>query len=136
MPSPLNRPLPAFASAVTIGTDVEHVAVTSPVVIVDTPQYVVVLHGLIDITIGTAGAAITLMLERGTAAAGTPVTSGGTWGPYAVTATDEYQFVVMGLDEPGQAFGSQYVLTVTVGSASGDSTVNAAYLEAIVQART
>jgi len=136
VPSPLNRPLPAFATAVAITAAAETAVIVSPVVIVDTPQYVVVLHACIDILIDATGSAVTLMLERGTVAGGTPITKGGVWGPFAVTAAEEFQFTVMGLDEPGEVFGGQYVLTATVTAGAAGSTVNAAYLEAIVQARS
>ena len=136
MPSPINRPLPAFASGASIGDALEHVLVTSPKLIVDTPQYVVVLHGLVDISIAADASAVTLYLERGDAAGGTPITSGGTWGPYPVTGPVQAQFAVSGFDEPGMVFTQPYVLTAILTANDAASTVNAAYLEAIVQART
>jgi hypothetical protein len=132
----LNRPLPVFASGATIGDDSETVVVTSPKVIVDTPQYVVVLHGLVDVTVGADATAVTLYLERGTVAGGTKVTEGGTWGPYPIAGSAEGQFAVSGIDVPGEVFGGEYVLTVVLTGNDTASTVNAAYLEAIVQART
>lgn len=136
MPSPLNRPLPSFATAVAITAAAETLVVVSPMVIVDTPQYVVVLHGLVDITIDATGTAVTLFLERGAAAGGTLITSGSTWGPFTVTATDEVNFAIAGFDDPGMVFGQTYALTAQVTAGAAGSTVNAAYLEAIVQART
>jgi hypothetical protein len=136
VPSPINRPLPAFATAVAITAAAETVVVTSPLVIVDTPQNVVVLHGLVDITVDATGSAVTLFVRRGATVGGTLITSGNTWGPFTVTATDEYQFVVMGFDDPPIVFGETYVLTAQVTAGAAGSTVNSAYLEAIVTART
>lgn len=136
MPSPVNRPIPAFATGATIVVATETVLVTSPELIIDTPQYVVVLHGLVDLSVGTDATAVTLYLERGAVEGGTLISYGNTWGPYAVTGGDEYQFVVAGYDNPYQGFGAQYVLTTVLTANDSTTTVNAAYLEAIVQART
>jgi hypothetical protein len=136
MPSPLNAPLPAYASGASIGDALEHVLVTSPRVIVDDPQSVVVLHGLVDISIAADATAVTLYLERGSAIAGTKITQGGTWGPYPVTGPVQAQFAVSGYDLSPAAFDEVYVLTAILTANDAASTVNAAYLEAIVQAKT
>ena len=132
MPSPLNQPAPSFTIVASPATSAETVVATSATVIVDVPQYAVLLTGLIDITIGTSGTAITLKLKRGTATSGTGITSGATWGPYAVTATDEYQFTVMGYDLPGNVFLQQYCLTATITNGAATSTVNVVCLSAEV----
>ena len=136
MPSPLNIPMPAYVSAVTIADDTESVVIASPRVIVDDPQSVVILHGMIDVTLGADASAATLKLKRGATIAGTLITKGGTWGPFTVTPALEVPGLVMGFDEPGDVFDEQYVLTITVTDASAASTVNAAYLEAIVLGKT
>ena len=128
--------MPAFATGATIVVASETVLVTSPAVIIDTPQYVVVLHGLVDLTLDADATAVTLYLERGTVEGGTLISYGNTWGPYPVTGGDEYQFAVAGYDTPYQGFGAQYVLTTVLTGNDGTTTVNAAYLEVIVQART
>jgi len=136
MSSPFNEPMPAFVTAVSIADANEHVVITSPRVIVDDPQSVVVLHGMIDITLGADSSAVTLLLKRGATTAGTLITEGGTWGPFTVVPSLEAPGLVMGFDEPGMVFDEVYVLTVTVTDASAASTVNAAYLEAIVIGKT
>ncbi len=134
MPSPLNQPAPSFAITGSPAAAAETVVCTSAKLLVDVPQYVVLLTGLIDLTIGTSGVSVTLKLKRGTTTSGTAVTSGATWGPYAVTATDEYQFTVMGYDIPGASANLQYVLTATIGSGAATSTVNVVCLSAEVAA--
>ena len=136
MPSPLNIPMPAYVSAVTIADDTESVVIASPRVIVDDPQSVVILHGMIDVTLGAGRIGGYAPLEAGATIAGTLITSGGTWGPFTVTAGLEVPGLVMGFDEPGDVFDEQYVLTITVSDAFAASTVNAAYIEAIVLGKT
>ena len=134
MPSPLNLPAVSFAVTGSPATSAETVIATSAQLIVDTPQYAVLLTALVDITIGTSGTAVTFKLKRGTTTGGTAVTNGAVWGPYAVTATDEYQFTVMGYDIPGASANLQYVLTATIGSGAATSTVNVVCLSAEVAA--
>jgi hypothetical protein len=136
MPSPINMPTPAFASAVTNDTDAEFVVLVSPKVIVDDPQFDVVLHGLVDVTFGADATAITLKLKRGSTTGGTAVTKGDTWGPFTVTGSTEAQFAVSGFDSSPEAFDEVYVLTATLAGNDTTSTVNAAFLEALVIART
>jgi hypothetical protein len=136
MPSPLNMPTPAFATGATISDALEHVLVTSPKVIVDTPQDVVALRGLVDLTFGADATAITLNIRRGSTIGGTLVTAGNTWGPYPVIGSAEGQFVAMGFDDSPAAFGEVYVLTATAAGNDTATTVNGAYLEVIVQSQT
>jgi hypothetical protein len=136
MPSPLNMPAPSFAIVASPAAAAETVIATSPKLIVDTPQYAVLLTALVDITIGTSGTAVTFKLRRGTTTGGTAVVNGATWGPYAVTATDEYQFALVGSDTPPASSGLQYCLTVTVTGGAATSTVNVVCLSAEVAAFT
>ena len=136
MPSPLNMPAPNFTVVASPAGSAETVIATSPKLIVDAPQYAVLLTALVDITIGTSGSAVTFKLRRGTTTGGTAVTNGATWGPYAVTATDEYQFTIMGSDLPPASSGLQYSLTVTVTNGAATSTVNVVCISAEVAALT
>lgn len=86
------------------------------------------LSGAVDLSIGTAGTAVTLRIRRGDTTAGTAV---ATAGPFTVTATDRYPLQVEGLDAPGEIAGQDYTLTVQVTSATAASTVNAASLSAL-----
>jgi hypothetical protein len=132
----INCPAAGVGTAVTVTTTAETVAATSAPCNVDNLATNVQLEASLDISVGAAGATVTIKLERGTAAGGTPITKGGTWGPFAVSASTRYNFTVQGVDTPGQSAGQQYVATVTVGSASGNSTVNVAVLSAIVAPNT
>lgn len=131
MPSPINTPVPTTATGVTVTTTAETVAVISSPVNTDQNESVVVLDGLVDITVGTGGATVTLKLERGNVAGGTLVQAVG---PLTVTAANRYQASILGIDRPGVVTGQLYVLTVTVASATGNSTVNFAALQAQSQA--
>ena len=136
MPSPLNQPAPNFTVVASPALAAETVIATSGKLNIDVPQYAVLLSGLVDITIGTSGTAVTFNLRRGTSVSGTAVTTGATWGPYAVTATHEYQFTIMGSDIPPASHGVQYVLTATVTNGAATSTVNVVALSAEVTALT
>ena len=136
MPSPLNIPLPAYASGATISDDTETALVVSAGVIADTPQYQVVLHASVDLAVGADATAVTLSLEQGALAGGTAITSGGVWGPFDVTGSTRVNFSIDGIDSPGAVHGLTYVLTVTLTGNDTDSTVENVYLEAIVTART
>jgi hypothetical protein len=129
-------PAPNFTVVASPAGSAETVIATSPKLIVDAPQYAVLLTALVDITIGTSGSAVTFKLRRGTTTGGTAVTNGATWGPYAVTATDEYQFTIMGSDLPPASSGLQYSLTVTVTNGAATSTVNVVCISAEVAALT
>ena len=127
MPSQLNTPAAGQASAVTVVTTAETVAVTAGNIIAPNQTPRVYLNGTLDITIGTGGVTLTVKLERGTVAGGTVV---ATWGPATVVAGNRYVIDVNAVDLPGEIHGASYVMTVTVGSASGNSTVNTAILQA------
>jgi hypothetical protein len=91
------------------------------------------IEATIDLTIGTGGTTVTLKIERGTAAAGTNVQ---TIGPLTAVAANRVQYTIIALDTPGQVVSQQYVCTVTVGAATGNSTCNYAALVLQVQTPT
>ena len=132
MPTPINQPAPSFTVAASPAADSETVVCTVGGVIVDVPQYAVLLSGTIDITIVTPDVPITLKLKRGSTTSGTGVTNGNTWGPFTVVAASRYQFCFGGYDLPAAGQGLQYSLTVTVGSGAATSTVNGVSLSAEV----
>ena len=136
MPSPLNLPLPAYATGGTSAVATEGVIATSAAVNVDTPQYQVVLHWSVDIALGADATAATFKLKRGTTTAGTGITLGETWGPFTVTGNDRVNFSGDGIDSPGAVHGLTYVLTVTLTANDTATTFENVYLEAIVTART
>jgi hypothetical protein len=87
------------------------------------------LEGMVDLTIGTAGVSVTLKIERGAAAGGTVVATGG---PYTAVAGNRMNLSINGSDlQVPEISGIGYVLTVTVGSASAVSTVNNTWLGAL-----
>lgn len=87
------------------------------------------LHGFAAFTIGTAGVSGNLRI-RETNVSGTIVSATGAINAGVWAATQLTELVVQGFDAaPGVAV---YVLTLTVGSASGASTVSAASLNAVV----
>lgn len=132
MPAPVNVPAAGVGTAVTVTTTAETVAATLNGVNADNLETQVNLEANLDITIGTGGVTLTVKFERGTAAGGTTVSKGATWGPFTVVAANRVNINAAAVDTPGNVAGQSYVVTVTVGSASGNSTVNTATLTAIV----
>jgi hypothetical protein len=51
---------------------------------------------------------------------------------HAVAAGSTYSLTIVEVDEPGEVSHAQYVVTVAVTGATGNSTVNYAYLGATV----
>jgi hypothetical protein len=87
------------------------------------------LNGFAAFTIGTAGVSGNLKIREtnasGTTVAATGIVNAGVW-----AATQLTTLVALGFDAaPGVA---TYVLTLTVGSASGASTVSGVHLSAVV----
>lgn len=130
MPSPLNTPLPTVGTSTTVTTTAETVVNTSSAVNTDTVEQVVAIDAVVDLTVGTGGATVTLKIERGTVAGGTLVQAVG---PLTVTAGNRVQQSIMAVDRPGVVTGQQYALTVTVASASGNSTCNYSCMQLQVQ---
>ena len=136
MPSPLNVPLPAYATGQTSTVATEVVIATSAAVIVDTPQNQVVLKWAADIAFGADATAATFKLKRGTTTSGTAITLGTTWGPATVTGSTRAIFAGAGIDSPGVVHGQTYVLTATLTANDTTTTYDNVYLEAVVTART
>lgn len=136
MPSPLNIPLPTLVTGQTSTVATEVVIATSPGVIVDTPQFQVVLRWAVEIAFGADATAATFKLKRGTTAAGTGITLGETWGPATVTGSTRAIFTGAGIDSPGVVHGQTYVLTATLTANDTTTTYENVYLEAVVTART
>jgi hypothetical protein len=107
--------------SVSVTTTAETVVVTSAPTSTEATEGVVAIEGVIDLTVGTGGLTATLNIRRGTTAGGTLVQS---IGPLTVVAANRYQASIVAVDRPGIVTGLQYCLTVTVGSASGNSTAN------------
>jgi len=136
VPGFLNMPLMGIGSAVAIVTTTETVVATSSPINADNLEQYVSIEGLLDLTVGTAGTTVTLRLRRGTTTAGTLISQLNTWGPFTVTATNRVNFAIGGYDVPGLSGGIQYVLTVAVASATGNSTANSAAIQAITSQAT
>lgn len=87
------------------------------------------LEGTVDVTIGANGTAVTLKLERGSAAGGVIV---ATYGPFTAVAANRYNFTINGVDTQAAELQNQsYTMTITVTAATAQSTVNAVYLGAL-----
>ncbi len=119
-------------SSVTVTTTAETVALTTQPVsaaIEITPQGRVI-RGYLNITIGTAGATLSVRCRQGSVS-GTQV---GSTDVQTVTATDLYQVPFSFLDTSDATLygGFVYVITVQVASASGNSTVNDGAVEIFV----
>lgn len=130
MPSPINTPLPTVGGSVTVTTTTETVVVVSAVCNTDAIESVVLLDALVDLTIGTGGLTATLSIRRGNGITGTVVAA---IGPLTVVAGNRQQFSHLAVDKPGLVTGMVYSFTVTIGSASGNSTANFSALALQVQ---
>lgn len=131
MPSPSNIPAMGVAGPINVVSTTEIVAVTSAPINTDNLETAVNIIACIDFLNSSSGTTATVKIERGIAIAGTPITSGGTWGPVALTASVRSQMIAMGVDNPGQVGGQQYVATVTVAGNSGTPVIEKATILAI-----
>lgn len=118
--SPIEVPTTA-ATAVTDGGATETVVLTSAAVSTPGSNASVSLHGVVNITVGTAGVAVVVRVRRGTTAAGTLV---GTATTDTAVAASKYTIPFDVIDTPGDVAGQSYVVTVTETSASASGTVN------------
>lgn len=114
------------ASGVSIVTTAETALVTSNAVIMPFPVAHVLVKGVVELTPGTAAATATLKLYHGTAASGTPVFTSDA---LAVAQTAKIALPVMFQEDIAVGAGLQYTLSITVASASGNSTADFANLE-------
>lgn len=113
------------ASAVNVVTVAETVAVATPAIDASAGDPVDI-EATLDVTVGGGGTSITVKVERGGAVGGAVV---ATFGPYTVVAGNRVNLSVNATDQqPGDVAGQQYVVTVQVTAAAGNSTVNNAYV--------
>lgn len=117
----------ATATSVSVTTTSETVAVSTPVLAQSQQsQYAgLVIRGNVNLTVGTNGVLATLKVRSGNTTSGAQV---GNTTTETVVATDVYDLAFEVVDTAIQP-SSQYCVTVTVGSASGNSTINVAEIE-------
>lgn len=111
----------------TVVTTAETAIATLPGISLNDASESIYLRGSAIITIGTAGVTAELQVRRGNGITGSIVSVSK---PVTVTAAAVAQLAVECIDTPGHLAGGQYTLTVTVASASGNSTVALASLYA------
>lgn len=133
MPSPVNTPTPAVATAITTSAATELLIVTSSAINLDTPESLVLIEFEVDFLNSASGATITFKLERGAAAGGTLISKASTWGPFTLAASTRYNFSGAGIDTPGASAGLTYVLTGTIASNAATSTYETAVIAVQVQ---
>lgn len=85
------------------------------------PDSIVKLDAAVNISIGTAGIAVTLRVYRGDATTDTKVYDSG---QLVTSAGDEYTLPLATVDTPGEVAGQDYILTAEVASAAAASTVH------------
>jgi len=128
MPSPVNVATVAATGSQTITTTTETVVATLSGLNTDRSQSRVALTGVVNITVGTGGTSVTLRVRRASvygAVVGSALS-------HTVAAGSNYSLAVQALDAPGEVAGATYVITVAVTAATGNSTVNYAYVGATV----
>lgn len=91
----------------------------------------VYLFGFAAFTVGTNGVSVNAQIRR-TNAAGTVVVASGITNEGVTAATQLGTRTLLGFDAFSPAPAAVYVLTLTVGSGSAESTVSAATLVAVV----
>lgn len=104
-----------------ISTTAETVIATTPPFSPPIDAAQVIIHVVCSITIGTAGATLTLTIRRGPLVT-SPLVQVHQPG-ITVVAGNTLGFGAFYVDTPGAVGGQQYSLTATVGSATGNSTV-------------
>lgn len=87
----------------------------------------VLLSGLADITIGTAGVLVTARVRRGNLT-GTLL---NTWTGITVVAGNTYLIPIEWADTPGEVVNQQYAFTIQVGSATAATTINQVQFQAV-----
>lgn len=113
----------------TIATTTETVVAVLTIPSDSTPDQQVELSGNVDLVAGTGATALQLKIRRGGTVTGTIV---GSNEAATVVAGNTVQAGVEAIDTPGLEAGLQYALTVQQTGATGNATVNAASLEAIL----
>lgn len=115
------------AAGVVVTTTAETVAATVQGISTEAGGDTVQLEGQLEVTVGTAGTSVVLKIERGSAAGSTLVIADTA---VNVAAGNTVNLSINGSDSPGEVAGQSYILTVTVGAATGNSTVTQAQLNA------
>jgi len=116
------------SSAVTVTTTSETVVATLPGVAAG-PSQPVDIEWALDFSTGTGVTAVTVKVERGTAAGGTVVQ---TFGPFAAAASTRIALSGSCTDaQAGEVSNQQYVVTATQAGATGNGTSNFGYIFAV-----
>lgn len=118
---PVREITPVSATAVSDGGATEKVVLTSSPVNTSDLNRQVTLHGVLNITPGTASTNVVVRVRRGSGTSGTEVGSATT---DTTTAGDDYTVPFSVSDIPGEVAGLVYSVTVTETSATADGTVN------------
>jgi hypothetical protein len=126
MPAPINAYTNSVESSQTVTTTTETEAVRIKEVNTNHLQRQVAITGVVNITVGTGGASVTLRVRRDSVS-GTVI---GVAQAVTVTAGSTYSLAVQARNEPGEVARATYVVTVTVAGATGNSTINYAYVGA------
>lgn len=121
--------VPTTATAVTDGGATEKVILASSAVSTNYGDSKVTLHGVVNLTPGTAATNVVLRVRRGSGTGGTEV---GTATTDTATAGDDYTIPFSVVDQPGEVAGQVYSVTVTETTASADGTVNYAVVGGLV----
>lgn len=128
-PAPWQRTNKAFVTADTaLVTTAETVVATLAGLSTQFADSVVMLRGWVDITTGTGVTGVTLRIRR-TGVAGVLVGEGNI---IAIGASTTGAFDVEATDNPGEIAGGVYVLTAQQAAATGNGSVTAATLEAVL----
>jgi hypothetical protein len=112
-------------ATVTITTTANTVAAVSPY-IAETNDEPVLISGYINLLIGTAGVLATIQVYSGATTSGTAI---GVAAEETVVATDRYSIPFYAIDASVFPLGNQYCVAVTIGSASGNSTIEDAVIK-------
>lgn len=129
MPSKVRVVTEASTSDITVTTTSETVAATLSGVSTARGGEKVTVTGVLVVTVGTAGTVVTVKVRRGTSTSGTQI---GEDAAVSVTAANTVAIPFGAEDTPGDVDNASYVATVTVTSATGNSTVKSSVAVALV----
>lgn len=128
-PSPVNTPVQAVGTNVTVVSTTEIVAVTANNIVTNNLQTQVQFEFDIDFLNSSTGTTLTLKIRRGTGITGTVV---ATYGPVTLVASARSFASMIAVDVPGEVHGASYVGTVTVAGNSGSPVIETAGLQVLV----
>lgn len=117
----------SLASAVTLVTTAETLALTSPGInlLVDNAQ--LLIFWSLDVSVGASTTTVQVRIRRGSTLTGTVITLAQPW-VQAVTAGTTGIFSGVYIDTPGIVAEQQYTLSVVQAAASANGTINDACL--------